>query len=224
MKRKCLDCGQVYDGTLESCPTCGCPSSENAVVEAPSQIEGLDNNLALDDNNNLTFEKIIHCEGKSKEQLFIVLNFWVSINFNHAQSVIQLNDKQLGVIICQGYLNDIADNLGLVNRYTVSVKPIFKIDIKDEKIRVTYIVGWYEVFKSQTSGVIGMISSKKNEYLSDNYERWPLNETYPFVKKDGHEKTSKKALISTLNYTNYIISDIEKTVKKGIAGNEFKDW
>lgn len=55
--------------------------------------------VQLDKNNSLTYVQVINCEGKTKDQLYVLLNYWVSASFNDANSVIQLNDKELGCIL-----------------------------------------------------------------------------------------------------------------------------
>lgn len=89
--------------------------------------------LALDKNNSLTYTQVIECGEQTKEKLYVTLNHWFVESFNDANSVIQLNDKEEGVIIGKGYLSDIAGHLGGMNAYNVSVHPIIKVDIKDKK-------------------------------------------------------------------------------------------
>ncbi|MDE6689272.1 MAG: DUF4468 domain-containing protein [Prevotella sp.] len=175
-------------------------------------------NLQLDKNNSLTYTQVIDCGEKTKEQLYILLNYWVSNSFNDANSVIQLNDKDAGVIICQGYVSGIAANVGGMNAYVVSIKPIIKLDIKDKKIRVTYTVQYYDIERS--NGVL-TASSYGNPVTK---QKWALEKTYPFVPKDSHKKTSSKALVMTHAYSNVIMDKIEEAVKNGIVGNEGDDW
>ena len=179
-----------------------------------------DTQLYLDKNNVLALVKKIDCDGKNKEQLYIILNFWVSNTFNDANSVIQLNDKESGVIICQGYLSEIAANSGFFNKYVISIKPVFKIDIKDNKIRVTYTLMNYEINRSD-----GVFSNIINKIInSPTHEVWPLNQTYPFNENDSHKKSSSKAFVSTIYYSADIINSIENAVKEGVVGNEVDDW
>lgn len=69
------------------------------------------------------------------------------MTFNDANAVIKLNDKDLGVIIGEGYLSDIAGHAGGINTYFVSIRPVIKSEIKDGKVRITYSVPYYEVEK-----------------------------------------------------------------------------
>lgn len=84
---------------------------------------------------------------QTKAQLYVLLNYWFTATFNDANSVIKLNDKELGTIIAQGYVANIAQHAGGSNAYNVSIKPIIKCDIKDGKVRVTYTVPFYSVTK-----------------------------------------------------------------------------
>lgn len=107
--------------------------------------------LQLDKNKALTYTQIIDCTGKSKEQLYIILNYWYSNSFGSGKAVIQLNDKDAGVIIAKGYVDGIAQHVGGLNTFTVSITPIIKTDIKDGKVRVTYTIPSYEIEKNKVA-------------------------------------------------------------------------
>lgn len=177
--------------------------------------------LQLDKNNSLTYTQVIDCGQQTKEQLYVILNYWVSASFNDANSVIQLNDKELGCIIAQGYLADIAGHMGGMNAYDVSVKPLIKIDIKDTKIRVTYTVQGYDATVLSGGGIMGAFSSTPP---IKSIEKWALENCYPFAEKDKHKKISSKALIMTHAYSNVILDKIEEAVKNGVTGNEKDNW
>ena len=81
--------------------------------------ENLGGQLKLDKNNPLTFVQVIEAPGKTKDQLYVLLNYWFSATFKDANSVIQLNDKDLGSIIAQGYMEGIASHAGGMNSYVV---------------------------------------------------------------------------------------------------------
>ncbi len=174
--------------------------------------------LQLDKNNALTFVQVIDAPGKTAAQLYVLLNYWFTATFNDANSVIQLNDKEVGTIIAQGYVSHVADHMGGMNAYIVNIRPIIKCDIKDDKVRVTYTLPYYDVSKKQGGGILG--SSKAP--VSD--QKWVLDECYPFAEKDSHKKTSSKALIMAHAYSNVVMDKIEECVKSGMVGNETDDW
>lgn len=187
--------------------------------------ENLGSQLTLDKNKSLTYTQVIDCGEQTKEQLYITLNHWFVESFNDANSVIQLNDKDAGVIIGKGYLADIAGHLGGMNAYNVSIHPIIKVDIKDKKIRVTYTVQCYDVEKSVGGGVMSAFSNGSTKPTLST-EKWTLDTCYPFAQKDAHKakKTSSKALVMAHAYSNVIMDKIEEAVKNGLVGNESDNW
>ena len=191
---------------------------ENAAANIGSQ-------LSLDKNNSLTYTQVIECGEQTKEKLYVTLNHWFVESFNDANSVIQLNDKEAGVIIGKGYVAGIAGHTGGMNAYIVSIHPIIKVDIKDKKNRVTYTVQCYDVEKSIGGGVMSAFSNGSTKPTLSN-EQWALETCYPFVEKDAHKakKTSSKALVMAHAYSNVIMDKIEEAVKNGLVGNESDNW
>lgn len=185
--------------------------------------ENLASQLSLDRNNSLTYVQVIDCGESTKEQLYVILNYWFTATFNDANSVIKLNDKEMGVIIAEGYVADIASHMGGANSYNVNIRPIIKVDIKDNRIRVTYTVQYYDVTKAIGGGIIGALGDAIPQM---SHEKWGLETCYPFVEKDEHKakKTSSKALVMTHAYSNVIMDKIEETAKNGLVGNENDDW
>ncbi len=167
----------------------------------------LGSQLSLDKNNALTYVQVIEAPGKTKDDLYVLLNYWYTSTFNDANCVINLNDKELGSIIAQGYIADIA--WGPLNCCSVSIKPVIKCDIKDEKVRVTYTIPSY-------------IITKPSEIST-----WTLDTCYPFVEKDVSKlikKLCSKALVMAHAYSNVVMDKIEECVKNGMVGNEGDDW
>lgn len=181
----------------------------------------------LNKNKALTFVQAINAEGKNKHELYIALNHWYTMTFNDANAVIKLNGKDLGVIIGEGYLSDIAGHAGGMNTYFVSIRPVIKSEIKDGKVRITYSVPYYQV-KKIAGGIVGMIA-KSISYGLDNAEtqineNWVIGECFPFVPKDKHKKASSKAFVMAYAYSNVFMDKIEECVKNGMVGNENDNW
>ncbi len=179
--------------------------------------------LTLDKNNAITYTQIIEAPGKSKNQLYVLLNYWFTATFNDANSVITLNDKELGTIIAQGYVASIAQHVGGMSTYDVSIKPIIKCDIKDGKIRFTYTVPFYSVIKMIGAGWTGALGGSQTPPTRYD-ENWTLDKCFPFATKDSHKKTSSKALIMAHAYSNVVMDKIEECAKNGLTGNEGDSW
>lgn len=187
-------------------------------VDAAKQ---LSSQLQLDKNDALTYVQVIPAPNKTKAQLYVLLNYWFTSTFNDANSVIKLNDKELGTIIAQGFVEGIAQHTGGMNSYYVNLKPIIKCDIKDNKVRITYTVPFYSVVKAVGGGILGAIGGTAPDRSDEN---WTLDKCYPFTQDDSHKKTSSKALIMAHAYSNVIMDKIEECIKNGMTGNEQDNW
>ena len=204
-------------------------------VDAAMNIAG---GLELDKNNNLTFQQVFEAPGKTKAQLYVLMNYWTTATFKDKQAI-TLNDKETGTIIVNATMQNIVTHTGGLNQYSVSITPVIKIDMKDGKIRVTYTVQTYDVLRDVSGGIFGAILSENSGTFDDPKrkeknitnrnlydEQWALNTCYPFVAKDEHlaKRTSAKALVMTYAYSNATFDKIEEAVKNGIVGNEDEDW
>ena len=202
----------------------------------------LASSLTLDKNESLTYQQIIDCGDKTKDQLYVQLNYWATSTFKDKQAI-TLNDKEAGCIIVSSTIDAIADHTGTLNRYVVSITPVIRIDIKPGRIRVTYTVQTYDVLKAEDAGWFGGVfdDTKNNQKNQNVYsdgkrmkndktdrrlydEQWEIVKHYPFVEKDSRKRTSAKALVMTHAYSNVVMDRIQEAVTKGIVGNEDDDW
>ena len=198
--------------------------------------------LKFDKNESLSYQQVIEAPGKTKGQLYIAVNYWVTATFKDKQAI-TLNDKEAGCIIISSSIDGIADHTGTMNRYVVSITPVIKIDIKEGKVRVTYTVQNYDILKAEDAGWLGAFvdnsdnrQNHQNIYgdgkrLKDDHtdrrlydEQWEIVKHYPFVEKDNKKRTCSKALVMTHAYSNAIMDKVEEAIKNGIVGNEDEDW
>lgn len=191
--------------------------------------------ITLDKNESITFQQVIEAPGKTKEQLYVALNYWTTATFKD-HNAITLNDKDAGCIIISSTIKDIAEHTGTINRYAVSITPIIRIDIKDNRIRVTYTVQNYEILSDISGGwltavladerTVGDSKRKADDKTNANLydKQWEITRHYPFVQNDAQKRTCAKALVMTHAYSNAVIDKIEEAVKNGIVGNEDEDW
>jgi hypothetical protein len=203
----------------------------------------LASSLTLDKNQSLTYQQVIEAPGKTRQQLYVALNYWVTATFKDKQAI-TLNDKEAGVIIISSTIDAIADHTGTLFRYIVSITPLIKLDIKDEKMRITYTVQNYDVLKVEDGGWFGGIGSDKEDNKRRNQtsysdgkrlkddktdrrlydEQWEIAKHYPFVEKDAQKRTCSKALVMTHAYSNAILDKVSEAVKNGITGADDDDW
>ena len=191
--------------------------------------------LTLDKNQSLTYQEIIEVPGKTKEQLYVALNYWATATFKDKQAI-TLNDKEAGCIIITSTIPSIATHTGTLNNYAVSITPLIRLDIKNGRVRVTFTIQNYDVLADISGGWLSMSESdqrtygdskrKKDDKTNANLydEQWEIAKHYPFVKKDPQKRTCAKALVMTHAYSNAIIDKVEEAVKNGSIGNEDDDW
>jgi hypothetical protein len=183
--------------------------------------ENIKSQITLDKNNSIVYTQVIDCTGKTKEQLYVLLNYWYTNTFNDSKSVIKLNDKDLGCIIGDGFISGVAAHSGGTNTYVVNLRTIIKTDIKDGKVRVVYSIPSYDVDIQAGGGILGVMSGTTGTHVD---ETWSIEKCFPFAEKDGHKKTSAKALVMAHAYSNIIMDKIEEALKNGINGNEDSNW
>ena len=191
--------------------------------------------LTLDKNESLTYQQVIEAPGKTKQQLYVALNYWATATFKDKQAI-TLNDKDAGCIIISSTIANIVEHTGTINKYSVSITPVIRLDIKDGKVRVTYTVQNYDILADISGGwlsladhddrTFGDSKRKKDDATNSNLydDSWEIARHYPFVEKDPQKRTCAKALVMTHAYSNAIIDKVEEAIKNGIVGNEDDDW
>jgi len=194
--------------------------------------------LTLDKNESLTYQEVVEVPGKTKQQLYVALNYWATATFQDKQAI-TLNDKEAGCIIVSSTLHNIIEHTGTLNSYAVSITPIIRLDIKDGKVRVTFTVQNYDILRDVSGGFMSgfvnrradertygdskrKVEDKTNANLYD--EQWEIVKHYPFVEKDSQKRTCAKALVMTHAYSNAVLDKVEEALKNGLVGNEDDDW
>ncbi len=194
--------------------------------------------LTLDKNESLTYQEVVEVKGKSKQQLYLALNYWVTATFKDKQAI-TLNDKDAGCIIVTSTIKNIAEHMGTLNKYSVSITPVIRFDIKDGKVRMTYTVQSYDILDDQSGGWLSGLTSKEPDKrtVGDSKRKaddktnanlydmqWEIAKHYPFVEKDPQKRTCAKALVMTHAYSNAIIDKVEEALRNGLIGNDDEDW
>ena len=197
--------------------------------------KNLSQSLSLDKNESLTYQQVIEAPGKTKQQLYVALNYWATATFKDKQAI-TLNDKDAGCIIISSTIRNISEHTGTLNKYSVNITPVIRLDIKDGKVRVTYTVQSYDVLADISGGWLSPTDDSKKTYGDSKRknddktnanlydEQWEIAKHYPFVEKDAQKRTCAKALVMTHAYSNAVLDKVEEAIKNGIVGNEDEDW
>lgn len=197
--------------------------------------KNLSADLTLDKNESLTYQQVIEAPGKTKQQLYVALNYWATATFQDKQAI-TLDDKEVGCIIISSTIPNIVEHTGTVNAYSVSITPVIRLDIKDGKVRVTFTVQNYDILADVSGGWLSLADPDQRTYGDSKRKRedktnanlydqqWEIARHYPFVEKDAQKRTCAKALVMTHAYSNAIMDKVEEAIKNGIIGNEDDDW
>lgn len=174
----------------------------------------------LDQNQQLSFTTIIQAPGKTKDELFIALNSWFVASFNSGKSVVQMVDKEQGIILAKGYLSGVGESLGFMKSVVVGEYVVIRLDIKDEKIRL--ITSIQEYYMDTSAGVGQMLFG--GAVLSDT--EIPVYMGYPFEKQKNkmYKKECAIGYVGGILYSKILVDKIDKAINMGIVGTESQDW
>lgn len=178
---------------LGCCAGIATMAQSQQVLDSLSTIEGKWN---IDNNNNVYVQKVIEYEAKTKEQLHFLLKKHLIYDVN-ANYVIQLDDKENGIIIAKGSYIGNPKNLietPVSTKYTFW--HIIKCEIKENRIRITVVLTNVDVYSpgggSVSDGFGGSISGPTTDeyHITDFY---PINtvSTYTVVTTIGKSVSTK---------------------------------
>lgn len=179
---------------------------------------------SLDQNGAYTFTHFIEAPGRTKFQIFATIHYYLAMTFDE-DCTIKLNDKDEGCIIALLSMDNIAVHSGGANKYAISIKPIFRADVKDGKCRVSCSLFDYKVTKIQGGGLIKFLNKDSATRQKFFVEHWPLKNTVPFGNKDlyGAKKTTQKAAEATVRFFKLMSDSIGDAIRNGIIGEDL-NW
>lgn len=174
--------------------------------------------LQLDERMAINYVKVINLPDNTKEQLFEKVKQWANNNFNTSECMVRSIDNNSHSIIVQGYVNNAVEHIGGSNIYYINLKPIMNIQVKDEKVRITYTMSAYNVHKEEKSGSFFRPNSHSEEI-------WNISKCYPFDRyTDLHEITSAKALVMTHICATIYMEAIEDALRRKLPQNNQDNW
>ena len=147
-----------------------------------------------DDNGNVVHTKIVTLENKSKDQLYILAKMYFAETFKSANDVIQLDDKENGVILGKGITNFMVKS----GKYNFNCKMSFtmKVSIKDNKCKLEV----YNIVYNDTSTA------------ESNYSK-EADQTYNNAKQKIKDIMDGYAT-GTLNFLQKLDDSVVNTINK----------
>lgn len=176
--------------------------------DTKSLLASIQNQWSLDDNNNVTYQKVIEIPGLSKDEIYHRGESYFIYNYGSGKSVIQSQDKETGILIAKGlYTNVFHAKEAFVVRY-VDTWHIVKIEAKDGKARVTLTLNEYDIKTTDGKGTPTYYNGIKI------FTEYPIN-------PDGKTKNSMgKAFYYSHMKAVESMGSIEKALKEGNTAKE----
>jgi hypothetical protein len=174
-----------------------------------------------------------------KAEIFVAINKWVSINYNSAKNVVQMNDLESGTIIIKGinevsYKNSMKElypNNKYIEEYSkTKFNHLIEINIVDNKYRIIYKITDIATedvgYNSLIFNCIGFDGINENAVTEYNDKMEELLKQ-GMVGKDKREKfkSSTKPTFEELN--NSLVKDIKETmqsIEKSITETTKDKW
>ena len=138
-----------------------------SVEEIKKEISG---SCKIDENGNVYYQKIIESNDKSKDEIFTIIQSYFTYFYGgDARKVIQLKDKEKGLLLAKGYYV-VRGNLN--NNTATIAYHVIKAEIKDNKTRITITLTQYEVPPSVVFGIVNNISETCPISPNFNNKKW----------------------------------------------------
>ncbi len=106
-----------------------------------------------------TYQGVISIDNQSANDLYTHIKLWIAENFKSANDVIQLDDKENGVLVVKGIIP--ATMKTVVGMYTYSMHTNFKFETKENRFRYTADVISVVDPNAPTAGDMVILINKK---------------------------------------------------------------
>lgn len=165
----------------------------------------------LDENGNVTITKVIDLPTLKKDEIYVRALSYFSYNYSNGKSVIQVQEKETGLIIGKGLYENVHVGVSLIVN-EISAWHVIRLDIKDEKIRIIVTLTQYDI---KTSG----------GNTPPSYRTVDIKNEYPINQKGYQETVMTKAFYKSTKKVFATIDNIEKSIKNGNTNStETKGW
>lgn len=162
--------------------------------------------LKVNAQESIKFSKVIQAEGMDKTALFVALNDWFATNYNSAQDVLQMSDKEAGVIIGKGNF-DYTYGDAMHSSFDGIIKYTIKVYVKDNRYKVD-LMSFNHEGKSMS---VGVLSDKEVFKEKGSYKKY-YNRVWVNAKEQAEQ------------YANGIYDHTEKTVNSSAQSETDDDW
>lgn len=167
---------------------------------------------------------------KSKSEIFASINKWISINYNSAKNVVQMNDLESGTIIIKG-LNEVKYKNPIKIIYpnlaaeftTIKFNHLIEVNVKDNKFRIIYkLIEIYmidaTVMNDSKMVCVNLDGSRKSEVeeymvlMEENFKKAYKNKEKREKLLEAYKSSFEEINTNLVNDMKATMQSIEKSI------------
>lgn len=194
-------------------PTVGMAQKKEKPLKPKEMLAQLEGKWELDDNDNVTFVKVIDSIDLAKEEIYNRALAYFTYNYVKGDWVVQVEDKEKGLIIGKGVYPEVHSDIFILTPISFDVIHLLRVDVKEGRLRVMVTLSWYK-------------ETLHNYDAPNTYYEKKISTTYPINEK-GHAKN----IYTRLFYKSYLtamaaIEGVENAIKSGNTSSkiENEEW
>ena len=177
-------------------------------------------------------------KGKTKSEIFSLINKWISINYNSSKNVIQMSDLESGTIIIKG-INEVKyKNPGkimypnMLSEFTImKLNHLIEINIKDNKFRIIYkLIDTYMIdatVVNDSKMIFVNFDDSRNSEVVEYFNIMEQNFKKMYKNIEKREKYIEAYKESFVEINNILKNDIKNTmlsVEKSVLSETKDGW
>ena len=195
-------------------------------AETKKLIASIDGQWKLDESGIVSYQRIVELPQMKKDEIYKNALSYFVYNYGSGKSVIQTQDKDLGIIIGKGLYINVYSKSSFGSSASLNAWHIVKIEAKDGKARISISITDYELNSTVANiGSSGTISNNRTNTLI------PIAAHYPVIIKEKLNVYEKRYEDLTGNcfYGSHLkvlasLDQIEKALKDENSKIKSDNW
>jgi hypothetical protein len=172
------------------------------------EIKGL---WQLDENGDITMQKVVDCPKTDKTELYKKAMDYFVDKYSDVNSVIQERDVVNGIIIGKGAFKKVQVHTSVLKNSVVDTWHILKVEVKDGRAKITLSLTHYD-------------ESVKGSEPPDIHYLYPISKQYPFNPAGYQKDLYKQAFNISLLKAVETIASVERALLEESTQKKNDNW
>jgi len=189
-----------------------CIVAHGQSVEVKRMLQEIEGQWQLDDNSNVTYQRIVEVPGIEKDEIYNRVQNYFVYNYGSGKSVIQTQDKENGLVVGKGMYKDVHIGVSLITTY-IDTWHIARVDVKDGRARIILTLTEYD--KKLVGGD-----------TPPSYVTMKVEQEFPINGKGMFKTVMGKAFYKSHLHALSTLDAIEKAIREGNTSKQIEnsDW